>query len=747
MTVQPSKLYLRLLGRFELLSAADAAPIRISGRKAAALLAILGLSPGQSASRDCLAGYLWGGRRDNLARQSLRQTLVRLRKELPAPALLEVTNDEVRLLPGRLSVDLLEIRALSASGHIDDLRRAQDMANGEFLSGFDLGEEGFREWLDEQRRESQSLRARVFESYCIASDRAGEGNEAIQSVEKLLRIDPLREDWQRLALEIYARHRGHNEALARAKIFEDLLKRELDVPPEAQTFALLETIRSDASKNPSTPARADGNFGGALQPDKINPPANAESATHSPRSSGWYVKLGLAAVLLVSIFPAVAYFYAIPPPSKQTAAFPPKQSVSSGSWDPPSALQAKSRSAHRVIAVAVLPFVTHSEPGSSVELIGDMISDDLINSLARVPALRVISRQTTRAYRDKSTDVVKIAEELGVRYVLEGSIRQEREKIRVNVELIDPETRQPVWSERISRAGADRTQISDEIINQLSRELQFEVYRAAAKKPVDRADVLELTYKGFTAILAASNRGRPALEEAKAYFEEALRLAPDSQEASRGIAMYHVLLAALLLTSDQATHLAAAERILSRQLAGDPNQSNAQYFMGLLHELRDEQDEAMAAFQRAVEINPSYALAYANMGHVLMTQGRSDQAMDLIEYAMRLSPRDPHRSTWLSFLGEAEVELGRYSEAIAHLNEALSLHHDDPRSLRGLAAAHALSGRLDEGRRYLDSLRESAPQLTPEKLLRRPKRLQRRLAEGLAVALTQYDTETARSSE
>jgi TolB-like protein/Tfp pilus assembly protein PilF len=642
---------------------------------------------------------------------------------------------------------LIEIQALSTSANIDDLRRAQDLATGEFLSGFDLGEEGFREWLDEKQRESQALRARVFESYCIASDHAGDGNEAIQSVEKLLRIDPLREDWQRLALEIYARHRGHNEAIARAKIFEDLLKRELDVPPEPQTLALLETIRSDANKNPSARAHPDGSFRGALQPDNIYPPTNAESATHSTvMSLGWYVRLGLAAVLFVSIVPALAYFYAIPPPSKPTA-FPSKQSTNSGSWAPPSALQAKSRSAYRVIALAVLPFVTHSEPGSSTELIADMISDDLINSLARVPALRVISRQTTRAYRDKSTDVVKIAEELGVRYVLEGSIRQEHEKIRVNVELIDPETRQPVWSERIARAGADRTQISDEIIKQLARELQFEVYRAAAKKRADPTDVLELTYKGFTAILAASNRGRPALEEAKAYFEEALKLVPDSQEASRGIAMYHVLLVALLLTSDQATHLAAAERILSQQLVDDPNQSNAQYFMGLLHELREERDEAMVAFQRAVEINPSNALAYANMGHVLMTQGRSDQAVELIEYAMRLSPRDPHRSIWLSFFGEAEVELGRYSDAVAHLTEALSLHHNDPRSLRALVAAHALSGSIDESRRYLDSLREVAPQLTPEKLLRRPKRLQPRLAEGLTVALTQFDTQRAPSPE
>jgi DNA-binding SARP family transcriptional activator/TolB-like protein len=719
--------HLQVLGRFELLSSPDCAPIRLSSKKASALLAIVALSPNKSVSRDRLAALLWGNRPDNLARQSLRQTLVRLQRDLPGDNIFEATKDTVRLLPSRLSVDLLQLQALSTSGDIDELRRAQDLAKGEFLPEFNLREEGFQDWLEEKRREADTLSARTFEAYCRAADRTGDGDAAVSSVERLLRLDPLREDWHRLALQIYARYRGHNEAMALAAVLESSLKRELDVPPEPQTLALLETIRragTESSWTLSVPLDADvGRANSTLRTPSAHDirPKYTERFGLAP-----YLLSAAALLLLISITSTLAYFYAVPPSSLMVA-----DQRAPTQWHTPPALQAKTRSAGRIISLAVLPFVSYGEPGSSTALIADMMSDDLINSLARVPALRVISRQTTRAYRDKPTDVAKIAEELGVRYVLEGSVRWESDVTRVNVELIDPQTRQPVWSERIARAGQDRIQIHEEIINRLSRELQFESYEAVARKATSPTSVLELTYKGFAAIIASSNRGRPALDEAKAYFDSALRIMPDSGEARRGIAMYHILLVAHALTSDRTSHLAEAERILTRQIHGDPNESNAQYFMGLLHELREEWKEAIAAFQRAVEINPSYALAYAEIGHVLINEGRSDDAIDLIHYAMRLSPRDPHRSIWLRFVGEAELELGRYSEATAHLYEAVNLSPNNPPLLRALTAALTLSGKTDEARKYLGKLRAVAPHLTPDQLTRRPLRLQPKLAEGL----------------
>ena len=123
----------------------------------------------------------------------------------------------------------------------------------------------------------------------------------------------------------------------------------------------------------------------------------------------------------------------------------------------------------------MLPFTTSGEASGSTQLLADAVTDDLTNLLSRVESLRVISRQTALTYKAQSIDVAGLGSELQVRYVLEGSMRMHGNVLRVNIELIDPATRLPVWTTRIERDGADRYGVLDEIMARLARELQFEL--------------------------------------------------------------------------------------------------------------------------------------------------------------------------------------------------------------------------------------------------------------------------------
>src|SRR5262245_27904682 len=200
-----ARVHLRLLGRLAV--AADAeftAPIRLARKKAAALVAILAMSPDQAASRDQLAALLWGDCTDRQARHSLRQALVSLRQLLPEADLCSAQPDVIRLRPQAWCVDALRFEELSRSSQPEDLAGAAQLFRGDFLDGLRLDQEGFEEWAQTQRSRVQTAAARLCETCLQMPDPIDRGEAAVAVVERLLAIDPLREDWQRLALRLYA---------------------------------------------------------------------------------------------------------------------------------------------------------------------------------------------------------------------------------------------------------------------------------------------------------------------------------------------------------------------------------------------------------------------------------------------------------------------------------------------------------------------------------------------------------------
>ena len=755
------RLHLRVLG--PLAVAPDmppAEPIRLSGKKAVGLLAFLALSPSQSASRDQLAGLLWSDDPEPRARQSLRQALTVLRRQLPMPVL-DTEGDVVHICPGALTVDALELERLSRSDGMVDLERAVDLIRGELLAGFSLQEEGFDAWMEQQRRRFDLIAAQVLERHAELCDRDGNGAAALASAERLVAIDPLSERWQRMALRIHARHHGAKSALERATGIIDLLRRELDVGPEPETRKLIEAIRegvvarTEASAPPpaldlepphTTDERPEATDAAIPDGTEHSNPASAPLPSRRPTWLRPRAGAGaLAAVLLIGaagILHRSAFWQRTapePPPREITGEHTPTDP-----WQSPHLQQradsSPARGQREILPIAVLPFTTPGDDSAGrTGLLSELVWDDLINTLSRIPTLRVISRQTARSYRGQPIDVAAIGAELAVRYVLEGSLRLQDDRLRINVELVDTGTRLPVWLSRFDRADTDSNGVLDEIVGRLARELQLGVFTLESRRNSADPEVPVLNYKGFTAIFSASTSGPRALAQAEGYFKEALTRDPSNTVAKRGLGAYHTLIGVQMLTADGEVHLRKAEALLRQAIEEAPEVNSPYFFIGMIHEARLELAEALSAYRRSLEINPSYAPAYAQAGHVLLALGQARDGLEHIRYAMRLSPRDPHRSHWLRFVGEAELELGNARAAIEHLWQAYELNPRQPQTLRSLIAAHAVSGRMDEGHSAWSELRAAAPHLTAERVLKRPTALQTtqpELYRGLRMVLS-----------
>jgi tetratricopeptide (TPR) repeat protein len=227
----------------------------------------------------------------------------------------------------------------------------------------------------------------------------------------------------------------------------------------------------------------------------------------------------------------------------------------------------------------------------------------------------------------------------------------------------------------------------------------------------------ELIFKGWAAIGAASYSGVESLRQAERYFAQALSQDPDNVRAQSGLGAYHAQMAVQFHDDERADHLEKAEAILSRLIDRHPNRHGAYLHLGLVYIARKQSKNAARMFERSIELNPSHAPSYAQLGRTLVLLGRPDEGLQHILYAMRLSPRDPTLPYWLFFAGQAELELRDYSKAIVYAERAHALNPGHPHTMLILAAAHALSDDMSAAHRQLDRLSHANPHLSREKLI------------------------------
>ena len=695
------------------------APIRISTRKSIALLGVLGLSPGGSLSRERLASLLWGSRGEVHARQSLRQALLSLRKELPDPSVLQADASIVRLDLDAVWVDALELAASASHADPDKVAAACGLLHGELLAGLSVEETEFEEWLQHERARFARLGCKALERYAQIAHARGDGPEAVRAVDRLVEADSLREDWHRLALNIYACHLGQQEALALGRKFKAIILDELGEDQEPETQALIADIRDrPAARTSFGPAPLRAASAEPSPPPNPPPLADADIAPPASKARRWalpqvdtLVRLSLLAsvALFVAVSTWATYALLLAPPDSKLAR--------QGSSNPaPPGLH---RLEAGTVTLVVMPLSAHGEGGDRLTAIADMITDELTAVLSTNSSIRVISRDTASSYRGQRVDAVAVARELRTHYLLEGSVTASGSRLRLSVGLVDAATGLRVWSQRFEREGPIQPSLYDELINSLGRQLHLELNILESARTDGNPDIHREIRRGWVLLQSAGERGEAALQEAKAVFDDILTRTPNNVHALLGLSWYHANMAVQLFAADASPHVEQSRRLAMEVLARDPRSAGAYVTLGLLEISQGRMSPAAAAFKQAIELNPSNAGAHAQYGRTLLRIGSSDEALEHIHYAMRLSPRDPHLSYWLGFAASAELERRRLAEAKQMLDRALALNPQQPRNRLLMVAVLALMGDLDKARATLQSTRARLPHLTEAAIRKR----------------------------
>jgi adenylate cyclase len=359
------------------------------------------------------------------------------------------------------------------------------------------------------------------------------------------------------------------------------------------------------------------------------------------------------------------------------------------------------------LSIAVLPFANLSGDPSQENFV-DGITDDLIADLSRISGAFVISRNTSFTYKGKSQDARNVGHELGVRYVLEGSVRHVGEQVRVNAQLVEAETGAQIWSERFDLAVADAYALQDQVTGRIARALNVElkeaVSRQVARGKPDQAEAAALATHAW-AILFNKPQTRETNEEARPILDRAIALDPRSAEAWTGLSYMHNRAALYGWSESRAESRRLALEAGERALSLDPRSADAHYVLGFAaHQLSDF-TRARRLFHRCLELNPNYAPAYFWLGVAEIFEGNASAAPSLIERAFRLSPRDGLASVWHAWAGMAQLILGNNELAISESRRGVAENANQPNSYAVLAAALAHTGQVSAAqealRRYI----------------------------------------------
>jgi TolB-like protein/Tfp pilus assembly protein PilF len=344
------------------------------------------------------------------------------------------------------------------------------------------------------------------------------------------------------------------------------------------------------------------------------------------------------------------------------------------------------------LSIVVLPFANLSDDREQQYFV-DGITDDLTTDLSRIAAMFVISRNTAFTYRNKPIDTKQIGRELGVRYVLEGSLRRSGNQIRVNAQLIDAETDAHLWAERLDRNIGDLFALQDEITSRIANALDIELIAAEAARPSEHLDALDYILRGRAAY--AKPPKRDGYAEAISLFERALALDPHSFEAQSFLASVLAARVTAGWTGSAAADLVRAEGLVDQALAAAASYALAHFVKGQALLAQQRCEEAIPELEAALALNHNMVHALSSLGYCKLYAGSIDEVMPLVEQALRLSPRDPLTGYCYYLIGTVHLLQSHTEEAIVWFEKARSDMPALPFPRSRLAAAYALRGETE----------------------------------------------------
>jgi TolB-like protein/DNA-binding winged helix-turn-helix (wHTH) protein len=366
------------------------------------------------------------------------------------------------------------------------------------------------------------------------------------------------------------------------------------------------------------------------------------------------------------------------------------------------------------LSVVVLPF-TNLSGDPAQEYFADGITDNLTTDLSRIRDSFVIARNTAFTYKGKSIDAKQIGKELGVRYVLEGSVQRDGTRVRVNAQLIDAETGAHLWADRFEEDVADLFRLQDQVVARLANALNYELVRAEAETIAHskNPDVLDLDMRGADALWRFPQQPtKEGILAIRALFEQALKIDPADADALGGAAATYLNENAFGWTNPETDYEAKVLGQVDRAIAlapGNPwNYSTKSVWLAMTGRPK----EGVRVADAALAINPNYAAEYTYRALAESYLGQFEQAKADVQQAMRLSPRDPRLGQWHDKMADAELGLGHLDAAIEESNKAIDAGFKAFFTYLRLAIAHALKGDIDEAKTALTNARRLKPELT-----------------------------------
>jgi TolB-like protein/class 3 adenylate cyclase/Flp pilus assembly protein TadD len=344
------------------------------------------------------------------------------------------------------------------------------------------------------------------------------------------------------------------------------------------------------------------------------------------------------------------------------------------------------------LSIVVLPFANLSSDQEQ-QYFADGITEDLTTDLSRIAGMLVISRNTAFTYQNKRVDTKQIGRELGVRYVLEGSVRRSGNRVRVNAQLVDAATDAHLWTERFDRDTGDLFALQNEITTCLANGLGVELIAAEAARPAEHPDTLDYILRGRAARLKPYSRENQA--EQISMFEHALALDPQSVEAKMRLANTLVRRTLNGTTGEATGDLGRAEQLVGQALAAKPRSAYGHFVKGFVLHAQNRWQEAVPEFETALALDRNMVSALHEQGACKVFTGSIDEAIPLVERAIRLSPRDPDIGLRYFLIGTVHLLQSRTDEAIVWLEKARSAMPASPLNHRWLASAYALKGETE----------------------------------------------------
>ncbi len=602
-------LKLTFLGGLDIPGSAAARPPLT--RKARGMLAYLALHPRHAQSREKLAALFWGRVPESQARTNLRQTLSALRKTLTSVSGAQVLSegDQIALRLNGIVLDVAQFEELVAQSSTASRERALALYRGDLLDGFSLKEEAFEEWVAGERMRLRLLAIGGLEKLVADYRSEGDLSRCLQSVMRLLVLDPLREDMHRELMRTHAAQGCLGAALKQFALCRDTLRRELGVQPEPETQALFQQLsmrrKNSGEASVSANASAEG---------RIEETETANSAATLSMSVG--------------------------------AGLPLPQLPS----------------------VVVLPF--DDRCGGDQAYFANGVTESIIAGLSRFHDLFVIAFTSSHVARDRFDKADDIGRELGVAYIVEGSVQKEDARIRVTAQLVDGVTGHRVWAERFDRALEDifavQDEITDRIVTTLAGRIEDTSRRHSARKPI-------CEWIAYDHLLHARENMRHGTRQSELksrwHLEQMIRLDAKSAAAHATLALSYIHEYEAPWSEDPSAAIAQAFMLAQKAVAFDEADSISHRAFAYAAHYRDEYELARKEIDRAVALNPN---DYSNLcikAWILNFSGSPEEALVCRNQSLRINPFSPDNC--LLDIGIAFYTLRNYrqsAEAFAQMS-------------------------------------------------------------------------------